>query len=790
MVTFSRYITLIVYGVITYFLFSILSSITSIQTLWYNWANLLHKTFNTSNFAPLYGYVTLLFLAGLAVNKIADSFSIYNSKRYWQFNWRYPSLMISVTWTITIWLFFESKTASILFSLDLVSIYLPLLSGLTLLPALEFLKVRITQKITPLCIDDPKNNASTRHIAKQIQETLCDEKNQAKSKRILICGPFGVGKTTAINLAIGKLKSKKEWPKLVHCNVDLWGVEAESIIQYVLDEVLIALSTEIDMCRFRSLPSHYISAMNAGNTSSKIFAAFMHKPKSPDALLKSLSDVINAANLRLLVTIQDLDRNQKALDSLHVLAGLLDRLEELQGIDYIFAGENRPEFSDTLLRICPIRFDFSVPDLTDDITKLADGLIDENLQKYYKDVLPNSEVKKCPELVDLLLPSFRDFESLSSQVKSSWENIKGEVLLYDFILIQALKNNQPKFHDTLYQILLGEISTKGLRVNAFINEHFSDCTPQLKVIIEGTLIHLGLIELYDVMPDEDNETLGRIISLKNITNHLLSINSERIYSILFSGFLDNNTLKKMKVYKSFTKIVQGDKDSVGVLCNGFKDVNARRVWADSLNSYGWVMLHNQLEDINIAKLLIHSAIKFDETEGSKDLLDSLVIRKNMFMNPRSGLKSYLFSEDAIVDLLELRRHLNHDTFFIVCFIYMSFRHTHRFHDNERIDVSKSLNSIINSFLNSDSKGQVILLLFCHNVGSVKDILALLDKSTLTLLSGLFSNMEFEAIYLEYAATISAMYDSSYKKTVYYEERFIQDKKEALAVVNGVLSTKT
>ena len=789
MVTFSRYITLIVYGVITYFLFSILSSITSIQALWYSWANLLHKTFNTSNFAPLYGYATLLFLAGLAVNKIADSFSIYNSKRYWQFHWRYPSLMLSVTCTIAIWFFFESKTTSILFSLDLVPIYLPILGGLIFLPALEFLKVLIRQKITPLCIDDPKNKASTRHIAKQIQETLCDEKSKANSKRILICGAFGVGKTTAINLAVDELKNKKELPKLVHCNIDLWGVEAESIIQYVLDEVLIALSTEIDMCKFRSLPSHYISAMNAGNTSSKIFAAFMHKPTSPDALLKSLSDVINAANLRLLVTVQDLDRNAKALDSLHALAGLLDRLEELQGIDYIFAGENRPEFSDTLLRICPIRFDFSVPDLTDDITKLADGLIDENLQKYYNNVLLNSEVKKCPELVDLLLPSFRDFESLSSQVKSSWENIKGEVLLYDFILIQALKNNQPKFHDTLYQILSGEISTKGLRVNAFINEHFSDCTPRIKSIIENTLIHFGLIELNE-MPDEDATKFEKLISLKSVENHPLTLVNDKVYNTLYSSFLDDNAFKQVKVHEILNKIVAGDRQSVDVLCDEFKSGNERRLWASSLNSYGWVMLHNQIEDINIAKYLISSAIKLDKKEESLALLDSLIIRKDMLMNRSSGLKNYLFSEDAIVDLVGLRQHLNHDTFSIVCFIYMSFRRTHRFYDNECTDVSKSLNSIINSFLNSDSKGQVILLLFCHNVGSVKDILALLDKSTLTLLSELFSNMEFEAIRLEYVATIRTMYNSSYKKTAYYEEGFIRDQKEALTLVNGVISTRT
>ncbi|MEI8707177.1 hypothetical protein [Pseudoalteromonas sp. B62] len=80
MVTFSRYTTLILYGVITYILFLIMSSVTINQGLWLAWTNLLQKAFNTSNFTSTYGYAALLFLAGLAVDKIADSFSIYNLK--------------------------------------------------------------------------------------------------------------------------------------------------------------------------------------------------------------------------------------------------------------------------------------------------------------------------------------------------------------------------------------------------------------------------------------------------------------------------------------------------------------------------------------------------------------------------------------------------------------------------------------------------------------------------------------------------------------------------------------
>ena len=147
-ITFSRYTTLLLYGFITYFIFAILSSITSIQALWLDWANLLQKTFNTSSLISSHGYNIFLFLGGLAVNKIADSFSVYNPKRYWQFNWRYPSLMLSITCCVSIWLFFEFKLNYNLLSLELMFTYLPLLFGLIFLPLFEFFKNRFRQ----LCV--------------------------------------------------------------------------------------------------------------------------------------------------------------------------------------------------------------------------------------------------------------------------------------------------------------------------------------------------------------------------------------------------------------------------------------------------------------------------------------------------------------------------------------------------------------------------------------------------------------------------------------------------------------
>ncbi|AYM88489.1 P-loop NTPase fold protein [Pseudoalteromonas agarivorans] len=799
-VTFSRYATLFIYGFLTFLIFAILLSVASIQTLWLGWSNLIQKTLISSHLANFHSYAVFLFLGGLTVNKIAENFSVYDQARYWHFNWRYPSLMLSVICCISIWLVHDRMSNYRLLSYELMITYFPLLLGLICMPSIAFYKN--TSKILRSslkrlsssfkCLSSTQNSdeqvpqlhSSTKYISDEISSALNNK--LGKSIRIAVCGPFGVGKTTAINSAIEAIKSKKERPKLVNCNIELWGVETGSIIQYVLDEMLIALGKEIDMCKFRSLPSHYISAMKAGNTSSKVIAAFIHKPTSPDLILKSLSNVIDAANLRLIVTIQDLDRNKEASTSLDALAGLLDRLEEFKGIDYIFAGENTPQFSDTLLRICPIRLDFPIPNFKEYVINLVDELIDQDLQKYYQDVLLYSEQKECPELIDMLLPSHRDLQTLSSQIESLWEKVKGEVLIYDLILIQALKNNQPKLYDVLYQILQGNIAIKDENFNTFFDKYFANCTSSFKKITENTLNHFGFIELNGIKAKVD-ETLGRVTHLKNIDNHIFSLNNERIQSILFSGLINDSEPKQFMVYETISQVVQGNESALETLCNGFEDGVNRQFWVGSLKSYGWAMLHNKIEEVDTAKSLVHRAVMLDSKEGSQYLLDSLRKIGSIPNNSNSGLRSYLFSEAAVEDFFSLRSSFKFNTFLEILSVYLSYSRYRILNNDEPAPAEKYLNLIVNRFINSDRQGHMILVIFCTI--EPKDTAFMLENNTLYLLLNTLKNIELgdDLERDEYKRLIMINQNVDREKI---EEGFSKDKDIAIGFVERVIRSKS
>jgi len=471
----------------------------------------------------------------------------------------------------------------------------------------------------------------------------------------------------------------------------------------------------------------------------------MHKPTSPDALLKSLNDVINAANLRLLVTIQDLDRNQKALDSLHALAGLLDRLEELQGIDYIFAGENRPEFSDTLLRICPIRFDFSIPNFTEEINELENELINADMQMYYQKVLLKQDADRflIQQLINKLLPSFRSLHTLEEQIKPIWHTLGGEVLFYDLVLLQALKNNSPVIYDVLI-VLLNQKSFKSQPLTEFIADNFPSEDNLDKDLIKDCLDHFCLIDTWASI--ENKETY---ISKDKVPNHVLSFYKHaHISSSLIEGRLTTKKLKQRHVFETLKKIASDDSrfiknQAITDLCSAVENDETSSFWLESIKHYGWHILYNEIKDETTVKQLFEKAINVSSSRKSLELLTSFIVKSEQF-DPESVFMKYLFSERIINDLFEQRTSFTRGTLFALLKIYKGFSLRMGFSSEQR-DYKIPMNNLILQFIDgNDSVSDANLLyLFSDGADDIPDLLLALNKSTLHKVQSLIKNIKSE-----------------------------------------------
>lgn len=199
------------------------------------------------------------------------------------------------------------------------------------------------------------------------------------------------------------------------------------------------------------------------------------------------------------------------------------------------------------------------------------------------------------------------------------------------------------------------------------------------------------------------------------------------------------------------------------------------------------MLHNEVEEIDTAKSLVHRAVMLDSIKGSQDLLDSLRVRGSIPNNFNGGLKSYLFSEAAVEDLFSLRSHFKFNTFLEILNIYLSYNSYRIFNNDEPAPVEKYINLIVNRFINSDRQGHMILLIFCTI--EPKDTAFMLENNTLYLLLNTLKNIELgdDLERDEYKRLIMINQNVDREKI---EEGFSKDKDIAIGFVERVIRSKS
>lgn len=746
--TLSRYATLFLYAAMTYLIFYTASNITFFQKVWFGWLSIAEHISENNLILCLFQ-----FTAGVSITKIASEFSVYHKDRPCQFNLTYPSLMFSVILVICLSVFLQLEHLNNVNALlELVKL-LWLLLGLAFLPLIHTLEKLLARiKFNKAAQETQAHILSmTQHIANQLQTSL-DPQDVNPENFIALCGRFGVGKTTAIELAVQELQQKTH-NRMIHCNIDLWGVKPTSVIAYVLDHLLIELSRHIDMSRFRSFPSEYLNAMKGSAGHFKILAILLDKPNAPEHLIAELNRTLEATNRTLLVSIQDLDRNEEIRQSLNELAGFLERVKgnKYKNISYIFAGERTPEFSQTLLRICPTRLDFGTLNFSDQIAAFEKELL-AGVNHYYKDTLAfkiiysQSYVENSNDtisIVNAVLPSARAWLELRQQVQTSWSYVKYEVLHFDLILLIALKNNQPLIFDILIQLFQGDINTKNLRVNKLLEKYLSSDYYQNN-IMESCLYHFGWINPIG-MPDDKNETEGYEISKSNSTWNIFSPFNIEVLNSLLTGFVQNEMLSKKRVYDCIAAISQGDEQALEELCLALKGEAPQGVWKASIEQYGYQYFYNNVKTKEIAisivkKLIEHTLIYPDVWWCFAPQPNDKKWFAGEWDKP---FAQYLFSEQIADDFYHLKQYFDAETMYSFIGLYVLLKKSQH-STGCPFSFEKSINNILRCFIvEEETLNTVLMLSFIYDNRDIIKILSQLNNGLIDSLATKLQNATYE-----------------------------------------------
>lgn len=201
---------------------------------------------------------------------------------------------------------------------------------------------------------------SLRLTAKRIAKLLLKESFTS----IGIIGPYGSGKSSLINLVEYFLKHKRKLlghpdesisyrEEILCCRLDGWGYANGSIAPKILTCAIEKAKEYVDCLSVVNLPENYCRAISGANfKGGSALTAFLQTFTDPVVQLTKLDNILEAAQLRIVIILEDLDRNTSDITIKDEIPSLLDKLRVLGRISFVLAIGTEHHYSDILNRIC------------------------------------------------------------------------------------------------------------------------------------------------------------------------------------------------------------------------------------------------------------------------------------------------------------------------------------------------------------------------------------------------------------------------------------------------------
>jgi hypothetical protein len=293
-------------------------------------------------------------------------------------------------------------------------------------------------------------------VVTRIMRRLAD----GRVKTLAILGPHGCGKTSLRNLLTAELRKTNAWI----CCVSGWGLSESSAAEFVLGTVLDELAKHVDCTAIASLPAHYQNALKATqSTWSAPLTALLASTVDPMETLYEIDAILGAVGMRLVIFLEDLDRNNCPEKTLGQVTSLLDRLRKLRRVCFVLAisAESNVDF----VRLCDhLELFPSLPgplvaQVVQDFENFCRSLFPDDiavvqvpersthsLGPELSGLFGGETASDAPETVAAmagLLTTPRALKSALRQALATWEALHGEINLEDLITVSALRAAAP-----------------------------------------------------------------------------------------------------------------------------------------------------------------------------------------------------------------------------------------------------------------------------------------------------------------------------------------------------------
>lgn len=265
----------------------------------------------------------------------------------------------------------------------------------------------------------------------------------------------------------------------IACHITTWGnYTSEENIQKIIIEQIISEVTKITSTTSLSgLPSKYINSLKGAQSLWLDALPLLDCHSSANSQLDKLNEQLSRINHKVILVIEDIDRNEEREKILNSIASLIDKLNSYSSFRLILSigeGLYRPEL---INRVC--RFKENI--VFDDIHKanavetgIKDLLSKSQLTYKSSETLfhseRNEEFNKFIEAILYYITNIRDLKAILRELDYDWKEILcGSCDIVDLLAFTILKHFEP--------LLIEYISENKRNLNAeTINKEISQNT--------------------------------------------------------------------------------------------------------------------------------------------------------------------------------------------------------------------------------------------------------------------------------------------------------------------------
>jgi hypothetical protein len=307
-----------------------------------------------------------------------------------------------------------------------------------------------------------QDRLNTKVIADRIAEVL----SKSPLITISVVGGYGTGKSSILKMVQNYLKSneaeKKQNSSVILVDVCGWGLQKGTAAETILKQVVQACSEHVDCFGLSNLPAQYAASIGTVSGWSKALSSLMSISYDPMTALERMDSILLAINKKVIIFLEDLDRNCQGDDFWVEIISLLDRLKKLKRVSFVLAITDTSKIGDIINRISDhveiipklsVRhFAEIYESFRDHCLQAFDDIPLEGEESRYRRIVTgnikeHNEVNKQmgvrtsdeADKIATLIDSPRNLKHALRRTYKAWQSLHGEIEFDDLFIANAIR---------------------------------------------------------------------------------------------------------------------------------------------------------------------------------------------------------------------------------------------------------------------------------------------------------------------------------------------------------------